>query len=118
EEPNGQHAGQCLGQEDAERVEAKNLGAGRLQPETHRGFVDRDEAPWIIGDKKEIVPVVQHASDGGRIIGPEAVLAQRIEVHDDRDEQDAAEGEVMPGEPALLSRLRYRLLSLIWRSRE
>ena len=83
EEPNGQHASQCLGQEDADRVEAKNLGAGRLQPEAHWGLVDRDEATWIIGDKKEILPTIQHASDGGRIIGPEAVLAQRIEVHDD-----------------------------------
>src|SRR5947207_8268661 len=83
EEPNGQHASQCLGQEDADRVEAKDFGAGRLQPEAYWGLVDRDKATWIIGDKKEIMPTIQHTSDGSRIIGPEAVLAQRIEVHDD-----------------------------------
>src|SRR6266567_1561343 len=60
EEPNGQQASQCLGQEDADRVEAEEPGTGDLQPESYRWFVDRDEATGIIGGKKEIVPVVHH----------------------------------------------------------
>jgi len=52
EEPNGQHASQCLGQEDADRVEAKNLGAGRLQPEAHRGLSIETKPPGSSGKKE------------------------------------------------------------------
>src|SRR5258708_25078481 len=46
------------------------------------------------------MPVVHHASYGGRIIRAEAVRPQLEEVHEDGDERDTPQRQLMPGRKA------------------
>src|SRR5207248_9311994 len=112
EQEHRQHTGQCLWYQHAEGAEAEEFGTGHLKPEAHRRLVDRHEAAWIIGSKKEIMPVVHHASHCGRIIRAKAVLPQLEEVHEDRNESDSSQRQVMPGRKTLLYPLCFRMLKL------
>ncbi len=86
EQQDRKHSGQGLRQEDAKWREAEDLGAGRLQPKAQGRLVNRDEATWVKGNKKEIMPVIQHTSNRRGIIKiGEAVLPQLKKVHEDRD---------------------------------
>src|SRR5205807_10445942 len=112
EQEHRQHTGQRLGHQHAEGAEAEEFGTGHLKPEAQRRLVDRHEATWIIGSKKEIIPVVHHASHCGRIIRAEAVLPQLEEVHEDRNESDSSQHQVMPGRKTLLYPLLYWMLRI------
>jgi hypothetical protein len=86
EQGHREHACQRLWHKHTEGAEAEKLGTSHLQPETQRRLVDRHEAAWIIGGKKESMPIVHHASDCGGIIRGEAIPPQLKEVHEDRNE--------------------------------
>ncbi len=87
-----QHPGQRLWQEDAKGCKAEDLGAGGLQPEPQGRLVNTHKPPWIEGDKKEIMKIIQHAPDRSGIIEiAEAVLSQLVKVHENRDEHHSAQ---------------------------
>ncbi len=92
EHADGEHAGDRLGQQQAERREAEELCCGGLQPERQRRLVDRDQAARIEGDEQEVVTRAQHRAHAGRVedvaVG---VLRQAVEVEHRREREDQRE---------------------------
>ena len=60
-----EHAGDRLGQQQAERREAEQLGARGLHPQRQRRLVDGDQAAGVERHEQEVVQRAQHRLDAG-----------------------------------------------------
>ena len=49
-------------------METEQLRACRLNPESERRLIDADKTARVEGDEEEIVPALEHAAHGGRVV--------------------------------------------------
>jgi hypothetical protein len=59
-------------------------------------LVYRDEAAGVKRNIKKVSPIIEHTSDGGIACVGEAVLAQLVEVHEERDDHYCTEAQALP----------------------
>jgi hypothetical protein len=121
-----QHEDRCrafegLRQQDAERAEAEQLRAGRLDPEGDRRLVERDETARVESVEEEIVPARRHAAHAGHVIrGDEPAGAEAPATQQQRQCQNTRQGDARPqaggvaGKPALHGSSSRRFTPL-WR---
>src|SRR5450432_3050402 len=97
EDQDGEDASQCLREIHAESRKSEDFRADRLQPEAEGMFVEGHKATGIVGDKKEVMPAIQHTSDSCSVERiAEAILSQLIEIHENRDEQNSPQRYTSP----------------------
>ncbi len=72
------HTRDGLGQQNAKPAEAEELGAGRLNPEAQRRLVDGHETAGVEGGEEKVVPALQHALDGGGVVGVAVALGVEL----------------------------------------